>query len=39
MELILRGAENTWKRVMKNDPLTLPPFRAFMDDITILVPS
>ena len=39
MELILRGAANTSKRVMKNEHLTLPPFRAFMDDITILVPS
>ena len=39
MELILRGAANTSKGVMKNEHLTLPPSRAFMDDITILVPS
>ena len=39
MELILRGAVNTSKGVMKNEHLTLPPSRAFMDDITILVPS
>ena len=39
MELILRGAANTVKGVMKNEHLTLPPSRAFMDDITILVPS
>ena len=39
MELILRGAANTSEGVMKNDHLTLPPSRAFMDDITILVPS
>ena len=39
MELIWRGAENTPKEVMKNEHLTLPPSRAFMDDITILVPS
>ena len=39
MKLILRGAANTSKEVMKNEHLTLPPFRAFMDDITILVPS
>ena len=39
MELILRGAGNTSKGVMKNEHLTLPPPRAFMDDITILVPS
>ena len=38
MELILRGAANTSKGVMKNEHLTLPPSRAFMD-ITILVPS
>ena len=38
MELILRGAANTSKGVMKNEHLTLPPSRAFMDDITILVP-
>ena len=38
MELILRGAANTSEGVMKNDHLTLPPSRAFMD-ITILVPS
>ena len=37
MELILRGAANTSKGVMKNEHLTLPPSRAFMD-ITILVP-
>ena len=39
MELILRGAANTSKGVMKNEHLTLPPSRAYMDDITILVPS
>ena len=39
MELILRGAANTSKGVMKNEHLTLPPSRAFMDDITILGPS
>ena len=39
MELILRGAANTSKGVMKKEHLTLPPSRAFMDDITILVPS
>ena len=39
MELILRDAANTSKGVMKNEHLTLPPSRAFMDDITILVPS
>ena len=39
MELILRGAANTSKGVMKNEHLTLPPSRAFMNDITILVPS
>ena len=39
MELILRSAANTSKGVMKNEHLTLPPSRAFMDDITIFVPS
>ena len=39
MELILRDAANTSKGVMKNEHLTLPSSRAFMDDITILVPS
>ena len=39
MERILRGAANTSKGVMKNEHLTLPSSRAFMDDITILVPS
>ena len=39
MELILWGAANTSKGVMKNEHLTLPPSRAFMDDITIPVPS
>ena len=39
MELILRGAANTSKGVMKNEHLTLPPSRDFMDDITMLVPS
>ena len=39
MELILRGAANTSKGVMKNEHLTLPPSRAFMKDNTILVPS
>ena len=39
IELILRGAANTSKGVMKNEHLTLPPSRAFMYDITILVPS
>ena len=36
MELILRGAANTSKGVMKNEHLTHPPSRAFMDDITIV---
>ena len=39
MEFILRGAENTSKGEMKNEHLTLPPSRAFIDNITILVPS
>ena len=39
IELILRSAANTSKGVMKNEHLTFPPSRAFMDDITILVPS
>ena len=39
MELILRGAANMSKGVMKNEHLTLPLSRAFMDDITILVLS
>ena len=39
IELILRGAANTSKGVMKNEHLILPPSRDFMDDITILVPS
>ena len=39
MELILRGAANTSKGVMKKEHLTLPPSTAFMDDITIVVPS
>ena len=39
MEHILRGAANTSKGVMKKEHLTLPPSRAFMNDITILVPS
>ena len=39
MKLIVRGVANTSKGVMKNEHLILPPSRAFMDDITILVPS
>ena len=39
MELILWGAANTSKGVMKNEHLTLPPSRAFMNNITIFVPS
>ena len=39
MELLLRGAANTSKGVMKNEHLSLSPSRAFMDDMTILVPS
>ena len=39
MELILQGAANTSKGVMKNEHMTLPPSTAFMDDITIPVPS
>ena len=39
IELILLGAANMLKGVMKNKRLTLPPSRAFMDDITILVLS
>ena len=38
LELILRGAVNTSKGVIKNKHLTLPLSRAFMDDITSLVP-
>ena len=38
-ELILQGTVNTSKGVMTNKHLTLPPSRAFMDEITILVPS
>ena len=34
----LRAAAYRSKGVMKNEYLTLPPSRAFMDDITILVP-
>ena len=37
MELILQGATNMLKGVMKNEHL--PPSRAFMDDITILIQS
>ena len=36
MELILQGAVNTSKGLMKNEHLTS---RAFMDDNTFLVPS
>ena len=39
MEIILRSAANASKGVKKNKHLTLPPSRAFMDDITVLVPS
>ena len=39
IELILRDAANTLKGVMTNEHLTLPPSRAFMDDITILILS
>ena len=39
MELTLRGAANTSKEMMESEHLTLSPSRAFMDDITILVPS
>ena len=39
MELILRGESNTSKGAMENEHLTLPPSRAFMKDITILIPS
>ena len=39
MELILRGLANTSKGVMKNEHLTLPSSRAFMNEITILVLS
>ncbi len=39
MELLLQGAGNTSKGVMKNEHLSLPPSRAFMDEMTILVPS
>ena len=38
-ELILRGAANTSKGVIKNEHLTLPLSRPFMDDITILILS
>ena len=37
--LILQGAANTPKGVIKNEHLTLSLSRAFMDAITILVPS
>ena len=36
LELLLWGAANTSKGVMKNEHLTLPPSRTFMDDITFL---
>ena len=39
MEFILWGAANTLKGVMKNEHLTLPPSRAFMNDTTILIPT
>ena len=39
MELVLQGAANMLKGVMKCEHLTLPPSRAFMDNISILVPS
>ena len=39
MELILQGAANTSKGMMNNEHLSLPPSKAFTDDITILVPS
>ena len=39
MELILRGAANMSKGVITNEHLTLPPSRAFIDDITILISS
>ena len=39
VELILQDAANTLKGVMTNEHLTLPPSRAFMDDITILILS
>ena len=38
-EFILRGTANMSKGVRKNEHLTLPLSRAFMDDITIVVPS
>ena len=39
MEMILRGVSITAKGVMAKEQLVLPPSRAFMDDITILVSS
>ena len=39
MELILQSAANTSKGVMTTEHLTLPPSGAFMEDITIFVPS
>ena len=39
MELILRGAANTSKGVMTNEHLILPPSRAFVDNIIILLQS
>lgn len=39
MELILRSAANTTMGVTTNKQIILPPSRAFMDDITIIVPS
>ena len=39
MKLILRDATNTLKGVMKDQHLTLSPSRAFMNNISILVPS
>ena len=39
IELILRGAANKSRGMMKNEHLIPPPSRALMDDITILIPS
>ena len=39
MELILRGAKDICKGEITKEQLVLPPSRAYMDDITILVQS
>lgn len=39
MELLLQGVVDTAKRVMTKEQMVHPPSRAFIDDITVLVPS